>query len=186
MHWLRRDRHHQRTPRYRAPRRRCCRLIHSLQEGKSTSLDKSSSRVDRATDACDRYDGEPHRTLYNPTMPGIGEVELDAMRVHEAEISISAELGPVRADGTDISEALAARVDATQLRQYGQQLAANWEVLARFLENLKPRGWRFKGTSGDGVTAYAIIAKQGMPGELHADLSALPADLRDWLANEGR
>jgi hypothetical protein len=118
-------------------------------------------------------------------MPSIGEVELDAMRVHEAEISISAELGPVRADGTDISAALAARVDATQLRQYGQQLAANWEVLARFLEHLKPRGWRFKGTSGDGVTAYAIIAKHGMPDELHADLSALPTDLRDWLANEG-
>ena len=123
--------------------------------------------------------------IYNPTMACIGEVELDAMRVHEAEISISAELGPVRADGTDISDARAARVDATQLRHYGQQLAANWEMLARFLENLQPRGWRFKGTSGDGVTAYAIIAKHGMPGELHADLSALPTDLRDWLSNEG-
>ena len=118
-------------------------------------------------------------------MPSIGEVELDSMRVHEAEISVSAELGPVRADGTDISAALAARVDATQLRQYGQQLAANWELLARFLEYLKPRGWRFKGTSGDGVTAYLIIARHGKPGELHADLSALPTDLRDWLTNEG-
>ena len=118
-------------------------------------------------------------------MHSIAEIELDATRLYEAEISVIAELGLVPADGTKTSAALAARVDATQLRQYGQQLAANWEVLARFLENLKPHGWRFKGTSGDGVTAYAIIAKHGMPGELHADLSALPTDLRDWLAHEG-
>lgn len=107
------------------------------------------------------------------------------MRMYEAEISVIAELGPVPADGTDISAALAARVDATQVRQYAQQFAANWELLARFLEHLKPRGWRFKATSGDGVTANAIIAKHGLPGELHADLCALPADLREWLTKEG-
>ena len=118
-------------------------------------------------------------------MHSIAEIELDATRVYEAEISVIAELGPVPADGTETSAALAAPLDATQLRQYGQQLAANWELLARFLEYLKPRGWRFKGTSGDGATAYLIIARQGKPGELHADLSALPTDLRDWLANEG-
>src|SRR5207244_1432411 len=55
------------------------------------------------TNGCDRRDGQPHTILYNSPMPSIVEVELDAMRVHEAEISISAELGPVRADGTDIS-----------------------------------------------------------------------------------
>jgi hypothetical protein len=123
--------------------------------------------------------------LYNPTMHSIAELELDSMRMYEADISVIAELSPVPAVGTETSAALAARVDATQLRQYGQQMAANWELLARFLEYLEPRGWRFKGASGDGVTAYAIIARHGKPGELHADLSALPTDLRDWLTNEG-
>src|SRR6266542_2343038 len=42
MRWLRRDRHHQRTPRYRPPRRRCRGLISALREGKSTSVDKTS------------------------------------------------------------------------------------------------------------------------------------------------
>jgi hypothetical protein len=127
-------------------------------------------------------------------MHRIAEIELDATRVYEAEISVIPELGPVPGDGTETSAALAARVDAAQLRQYGQQLAANWELLARFLEYLKPRGlrysrargWRFKGTSGDGVAAYAIIStRHGKPGELHAALSVLPTDLRDWLSNEG-
>ena len=118
-------------------------------------------------------------------MHGTAELDLDAIRVYEAEISVSAELGPFRADGTEISAELAAAVDATQLRQYGQQLAENWELLARFLEYLKPRGWMFKGTSGDGLIAYGIIATQGKPGELHADLSVLPADLLEWLAAEG-
>ncbi len=118
-------------------------------------------------------------------MGATAEVDLDAMRVYEAEISVSAELGPFRADGTEVSAELATGVDATQLRHYGQRLAENWELLARFLEYLKPRGWMFKGTSGDGLTAYGIIAKQGKPGELHADLSVLPADVLEWLAAEG-
>ncbi len=115
------------------------------------------------------------RLLQFSPMRGTAERDLDAIRVYEAEISVSADLGPFRADGTESSAELAAAVDATQLRQYGQQLAENWELLARFLEYLKPRGWMFKGTSGDGLTAYGIIAKQGKPGELHADLSVLPA-----------
>ena len=56
-------------------------------------------------------------------MRGTAELDLDAIRVYEAEISVSAELGPFRADGTEISAELAAGVDGTQVRHNDQQLA---------------------------------------------------------------